>query len=130
MRLAATCERPRRAGTDASQDAERKPWPARVRSARSSRRRRTLPSDHGSAPASEGRGAGPGAAGKAANLTGESPGPSIARFGRLAYLMHAKVTTHVLLRSKRHGRLKHRKRCSTVGTTWVASKLGGLKSNE
>ena len=71
-----------------------------------------------------------GAAGKAANLGGESPSPSITRFRRLAYLMHAKVTTHVLLRCKRHGRLKHRKRCSTVGTTWVASKLGGLKSNE
>ena len=49
-----------------------------------------------------------GAAGKAANLTGESPVPSIARFGRLAYLMHAKVTTYVLLRCKRHGRPERR----------------------
>ena len=34
--------------------------------------------------------------------------PSIARFGRLAYLMHAKVTTYVLLRCKRHGRPERR----------------------
>ncbi len=76
------------------------------------------------------KGESPGAAGKAANLGGESPSPSITRFGRLAYLMHAKVMTHVLLRCKRHGCPGYRRRYPAVGTTWVASKLGGLKINE
>jgi hypothetical protein len=76
------------------------------------------------------KGESPGAAGKAANLGGESPSPSITRFRRLAYLMHVKVTTHVLLRCKRHGCPGHRRRYPAVGTTWVASKLGGLKINE
>jgi hypothetical protein len=37
-------------------------------------------------------------------LWGASPQPSIAQFGRLAYPMHVKVTTHVLLGRKSHSR--------------------------
>lgn len=67
----------------------------------------------------------PGAADKAASLGGESPLPSIAWFGRLAYPMHVSVTVRVLLGRKSHG-------CpatiivAAVGETWVASKPGGL----
>ena len=49
----------------------------------------------------------PVAAGKAANLEGERPLPSIARFGRLAYPMRGEVTNRVLLGRKRHGRPEH-----------------------
>jgi hypothetical protein len=45
-----------------------------------------------------------GAASKAADLGGERPLPSIARFGRLAYPMRGEVTNRVLLGCKRHGR--------------------------
>src|SRR5262245_9717745 len=44
-----------------------------------------------------------GAASKAADLGGERPLPSIARFGRLAYPMCGEVTTRTLLGCKRHG---------------------------
>ena len=44
-----------------------------------------------------------GAADKAAILWGESPLPSIARFRRLVYPMHGKVTTRGLLGRKSHG---------------------------
>src|SRR5215471_15677844 len=67
------------------------------------------------------------AAGKAANLVGESPTPSIARFGRLAYPMRGEVTNRAVLGRKRHGRPGHRQGWTAVGTIWVASKLGGLK---
>jgi hypothetical protein len=43
------------------------------------------------------------AAGKAANLVGERPMPSIARFGRLAYPMRGEVTNRAVLGRKRHG---------------------------
>jgi hypothetical protein len=46
----------------------------------------------------------PVAAGKAANLVGESPMPSIARFGRLAYPMRGEVTNRAVLGRKRHSR--------------------------
>ena len=45
----------------------------------------------------------PVAAGKAANLVGERPMPSIARFGRLAYPMRGEVTNRAVLGRKRHG---------------------------
>jgi hypothetical protein len=45
----------------------------------------------------------PGAADKAASLGGESPLPSIAWFGRLAYPMHVPVTVRVLLGRRSHG---------------------------
>ena len=67
------------------------------------------------------------AAGKAANLVGERPMPSIARFGRLAYPMRGEVTNRAVLGRKRHGRPGIRSGWPAVGTTWVASKLGGLK---
>jgi hypothetical protein len=44
------------------------------------------------------------AAGKAANLVGERPMPSIARFGRLAYPMRGEVTNRAVLGRKSHGR--------------------------
>lgn len=69
----------------------------------------------------------PDAAGKAANLVGERPMPSIARFGRLAYPMRGEVTNRAVLGRKRHGRPGIRSGWPAVGTTWVASKLGGLK---
>ena len=46
----------------------------------------------------------PVAAGKAANLVGERPMPSIARFGRLAYPMRGEATNRAVLGRKRHGR--------------------------
>ena len=57
-------------------------------------------------------------------LWGESPLPSIAWFGRLAYPMPVPVTTQGLLGRKSHS-------CPTVdavavGEIWVASKPGGL----
>ena len=57
-------------------------------------------------------------------LWGESPLPSIAWFGRLAYSMPVQVTTQVWLELKSHG-------CPVVrakagGEIWVASKPGGL----
>jgi hypothetical protein len=45
-----------------------------------------------------------GAASKAADLGGERPLPSIARFGRLAYPMCGEATNCTLLGCKRHGR--------------------------
>src|SRR6516225_3237456 len=48
-------------------------------------------------------GSNPGAADKAASLGGESPLPSIAWFGRLAYPMHVPVTVRVLLGRRSHG---------------------------
>ncbi len=44
-----------------------------------------------------------GAADKAANLGGESPLPSVARFGRLAYPTWTKVTTSTVLGRRSHG---------------------------
>jgi len=44
-----------------------------------------------------------GAADKTATLEDVSSSPSIARFGRVAYPMRGKVTTHVLLGRKSHG---------------------------
>ncbi len=44
-----------------------------------------------------------GAADKAASLGGESPLPSIAWFGRLAYPMHVPVTVRVLLGRRSRG---------------------------
>jgi hypothetical protein len=61
------------------------------------------------------------AAGKAANLVGESPMPSIARFGRLAYPMRGEVTNRAVLGRKRHGRPGIRNGWPAVGTTWVAA---------
>jgi hypothetical protein len=46
----------------------------------------------------------PVAAGKAADLGGERPLPSIARFGRLACPMRGEATNRDLLGCKRHGR--------------------------
>jgi hypothetical protein len=57
-------------------------------------------------------------------LWGESPLPSIAWFGRLAYSMPVKVTTQVLLEWKSHGCPVVR--ATAVGEIWVASKPGGL----
>ncbi len=61
-------------------------------------------------------------------LWGESPLPSIARFGRLAYPTHGEVTNHGMLGYKRHG--CHRSLALSVGATWVASKPGGLNIKE
>lgn len=63
----------------------------------------------------------PVAAGKAANLVGERPMPSIARFGRLAYPMRGEVTNRAVLGRKRHGRPGIRSGWPAVGTTWVAA---------
>jgi hypothetical protein len=63
----------------------------------------------------------PVAADKAANLVGERPMPSIARFGRLAYPMRGEVTNRVVLGRKRHGRPGIRNGWPAVGTTWVAA---------
>ncbi len=63
----------------------------------------------------------PVAAGKAANLVGERPMPSIARFGRLAYPMRGEVTNRAVLGRKRHGRSGIRSGWPAVGTTWVAA---------
>ena len=62
-----------------------------------------------------------GAAGKAADLGGERPLPSIARFGRLAYPMRGEVTNRAVLGRKRHGRPEHPIGWAAVGTTWVAA---------
>ncbi len=51
-----------------------------------------------------------GAADKAATLEDVSSSPSIAQFGRVAYPMRGKVTTHVLL-----GRRSHSCSVSEVG---------------
>ena len=69
----------------------------------------------------------PVAAGKAANLVGERPMPSIARFGRLAYPMRGEVTNRAVLGRKRHGRPEHPVRMSGGGNDLGGSKLGGLK---
>ena len=66
-----------------------------------------------------------GAADKAASLGGESPLPSIAWFGRLAYPMHGSVTVRVLLGRRSHG-CPVGLRAAAVGETWVANKPGGL----
>ena len=63
----------------------------------------------------------PVAAGKAANLVGERPMPSIARFGRLAYPMRGEVTNRAVLGRERHGRPGIRSGWPAVGTTWVAA---------
>ena len=63
----------------------------------------------------------PVAAGKAANLVGERPMPSIARFGRLAYPMRGEVTNRAVLGRKRNGRPGIRSGWPAVGTTWVAA---------
>ena len=69
----------------------------------------------------------PVAAGKAANLVGERPMPSIARFGRLAYPMRGEVTNRAVLGRKRHGRPEHPIRMPSGGNDLGGSKLGGLK---
>jgi hypothetical protein len=61
-------------------------------------------------------------------LRGESPLPSIARFGRLAYPTWRKVTTSTVLGRKSHG--CHTTVVVSVGATGVASKSGGLKRSE
>jgi|SRR6478672_6070876 len=61
------------------------------------------------------------AAGKAANLVGERPMPSIARFGRLAYPMRGEVTNRAVLGRKRHSRSDSRSGLSAVGTIRVAA---------
>ena len=61
------------------------------------------------------------AAGKAANLEGERPLPSIARFGRLAYPMRGEVTNRAVLGRKRHGCPWQSIGCRAVGTTWVTA---------
>ena len=53
-----------------------------------------------------------GAASNAADLGGERPLPSIARFGRLAYPMRGEATNRVVLGCKRHGRPDLRKEAS------------------
>jgi hypothetical protein len=63
----------------------------------------------------------PVAAGKAANLVGERPMPSIARFGRLAYPMRGEVTNRAVLGRKRHSRSDSRSGLSAVGTIRVAA---------
>ena len=68
----------------------------------------------------------PVAAGKAANLVGERPMPSIARFGRLAYPMRGEVTNRAVLGRKRHGCPGIRSGCSGWNDLG-GSKLGGLK---
>ena len=55
----------------------------------------------------------PVAAGKAANLVGERPMPSIARFGRLAYPMRGEVTNRAVLGRKREAQ-------PAVGTLAIA----------
>jgi hypothetical protein len=70
------------------------------------------------------------AAGKAANLGGERPLPSIARFGRLAYPMRGEVTNRAVLGRKRHGRLWYPIRMLAGGNDLGGSKLGGLKINK
>ena len=72
----------------------------------------------------------PVAAGKAANLVGERPMPSIARFGRLAYPMRGEATNRAVLGRKRHGRPEHPIRVLSGGDDLGGSKLGGLKINE
>ena len=66
------------------------------------------------------------AASKAADLGGERPLPSIARFGRLAYPIRGEATNRALLGCKRHGRPDIRKDASG-GNDLGGSKLGGLK---
>ena len=70
-----------------------------------------------------------GAASKAAELGGERPLPSVARFGRLAYPIRGEATNRALLGCKRHGRPEIRKDASG-GNDLGGSKLGGLKINE
>ena len=67
-----------------------------------------------------------GAASKAADLGGERPLPSIARFGRLAYPIRGEVTNRALLGCKRHGRPGSILDVSG-GNDLGGSKLGGLK---
>jgi hypothetical protein len=69
----------------------------------------------------------PVAAGKAANLVGERPMPSIARFGRLAYPMRGEVTNRAVLGRKRHGCPGIRSGLASGGNDLGGSKLGGLK---
>ena len=54
--------------------------------------------------------------------------PSITCFGRLAYLVRAEVTKHVLPRCKSLGRPVAV--CAAVGTIWEVSKFGGLNIKE
>jgi hypothetical protein len=70
----------------------------------------------------------PGAAVKAANLGGESPPPSVARFGRLVYPMRGEVTNRDMLGGKRHSCPVHKRHCG--GNDLGGSKPGGLKINE
>ena len=72
------------------------------------------------------------AADKAANLEGERPLPSIARFrtARIAYPMRGEVTNRAVLGRKRHGRPEHPMRMLSGGDDLGGSKLGGLKINE
>ena len=65
-----------------------------------------------------------GAADKAAHLMGESPLPSVARFGRQAYPGRGEVANH-----ERPGRKKAQLPdgvAVAVGATWVASRPAGL----
>jgi hypothetical protein len=61
-------------------------------------------------------------------LRGESPLPSMARFGRLASPTWRKVTTSTVLGRKSHG--CHTTVVVSVGATGVASKAGGLKRSD
>jgi hypothetical protein len=83
--------------------------------------------DGGTAPAAE-RGALGEQPTRLRILRGESPLPSIARFGRLAYPTWRKVTTSAVL-----GRISHGGPTAlavAVGAIWVASKSGGLNISE
>lgn len=59
---------------------------------------------------------------------GESPLPSVARIGRQAIPMPPEVTKEVLLGE--NATAAQRCRTAAVGTTWVASKPGGLNVTE
>ena len=69
----------------------------------------------------------PVAAGKAANLVGERPMPSIARFGRLAYPMRGEVTNRAVLGRNTPRLPWHPLWMSSGGNDMGGSKLGGLK---